>query len=206
MYNAWHKAQNWEASWWHTCVNTFDEELKQRVYAREMDLSFEPGSNGSYINMGDKSILDVGGGPVSLLLKTKTLGSRKVIDPALYPQWTLERYRLAGISFEQIPAEKMDEAGYDEVWMYNVLEHVNNPEEICKRVLAAGKMIRVFEWINTRTNLAHPQTFTKERLESMLIKNPEDAVVSVKRFDGENGCKGEAWTALIYQESENRGV
>lgn len=202
MNTDWLKAQNWESHWWSTCVNTFDEELKQKVYARELDLTFEKFDNGSYINMVDQSVLDVGGGPVSLLLKTKTLGSRKVIDPALYPQWTLDRYRAAGINFEQVAAEKMDEHGFDEVWMYNVLEHVSNPQEICNRVKSAGKIIRVFEWINTGRNLAHPHSFNAQQLNDLLIDNPEDAIVKIKQFDGADGCSGEAWIAIIDQSSK----
>jgi hypothetical protein len=113
-----------EAQWWGNCCNTYGEESKQMVYANRMGLKFE----NDHINVRGKKILDIGGGPVSLLLKTWDLGAGKVVDPSRYPEWTLERYKCKGIDVDVANAESItDIEQWDEVWIYNVLQHVQDP-------------------------------------------------------------------------------
>ena len=58
----WEEANKWESTWWGDCTDTVNEEIKQRTYAKKIGLSED---------FSDKTILDIGGGPVSLLLKHK---------------------------------------------------------------------------------------------------------------------------------------
>jgi hypothetical protein len=160
---AWERATIWEGAWWGNCHNTFGEELKQFVYAPLMGL--EPKHNGQqfYIDLHGQSVLDVGAGPVSLLLKAHN-GSRAVVDPCDYPSWTVDRYLSAGISVYKMKAEDMTLTGFDEVWLYNVLQHVEDPEKIVKNCLAAGKIVRVFEWIECGVSDGHIHNLTEPRL------------------------------------------
>jgi hypothetical protein len=77
-----------EKAYWGDCCNTFDEETKHFVYAKLMGIP----RHGHGFSVDQKSILDLGGGPVSMLLKTKGFTKAKVVDPITYPQWTQLRY------------------------------------------------------------------------------------------------------------------
>ena len=121
--------QEFERKWWGTCQNTYGEETKQLVYARLMGLVTSHDGNSPYsIDVQEKSILDIGGGPSSLLLKCRNLGYGMVVDPCVYPAWVHQRYAEANIAFLQMAGEEfVAEDQFDEVWIYNVLQHVENP-------------------------------------------------------------------------------
>lgn len=136
-----------------------------------------------------QKILDIGGGPVSMLLKadkTYVTGS-KVYDPATYPDWTIERYKNHGIEYVKKGGEQIDETGYDEVWIYNCLQHTEDPELIINNAKKAGKVLRIFEWVDIPQHLGHPQTLTQENLETWIGQKGEVKVLN------ENGCVGKAF-------------
>jgi hypothetical protein len=164
--SAWQKAQKWEAKWWRDkgqgSVNSYHEEFKQWLYAEQVGIKHDEWCR---IDLGGKSVLDVGGGPVSLLLKTHNAGRRKVIDPLDMPSWAVERYKDAGIELEKTPAEDMNESGWDEVWIYNTLQHVQDPAKVIQKVKSAGKIVRVFEFLDRPANEGHPHVLTQEMLD-----------------------------------------
>lgn len=165
----WLKAQDAELGWWRGCTNTYIEEQKQiQVYAPAMGLAFTNQDQMLYIDLEGKSVLDIGGGPTSLLLKTINGDRRKVVDPCNYPDWVRNRYEANGIAYEQIKGEDITETGWDEVWIYNTLQHVEYPQRIIENAKKAGKVIRIFEWINVATNLAHIHTLREEELNLWL--------------------------------------
>jgi hypothetical protein len=62
-----------------------------------------------------KKIADIGGGPVSMLLKSAGLGAGSVVvDPLGYPDWVLSRYAAKGIQYVQMRGEDWQEEGFDE--------------------------------------------------------------------------------------------
>ncbi|MFH1554929.1 MAG: hypothetical protein ABII76_08730, partial [Pseudomonadota bacterium] len=72
-----------EEEWWGDCINTADEEAKQAKFAELMGITPVEGE-GWFVppyDLGGKSVLDVGGGPVSLLLKCRNRGRCVVLDP-----------------------------------------------------------------------------------------------------------------------------
>jgi 2-polyprenyl-3-methyl-5-hydroxy-6-metoxy-1,4-benzoquinol methylase len=166
-HDHWLEAQQEEVNWWGTCANTFHEEEKQMVYARYMGLEFYEDHQSPYnIDLAGKYVLDIGGGPSSLLLKTKNGGSSVVVDPCRYPDWVLDRYEFSGIILWQKPAEEINiKNAFDEVWMYNVLQHTEDPALIIQNGLNALRhsgVFRIFEWIDTAVNEAHPHSLTED--------------------------------------------
>lgn len=193
-HDQWHDAQHDEKGWWDTCANTYWEETKQLVYARHMGIAFEEDERGPYfINLGTNNVLDIGGGPVSLLLKASKTSRRTVADPCDYPEWVGKRYEAQGVEYERLKGEEVDTLGenvYDEVWLYNCLQHVDDPARIianAKHVLKPGGVFRVFEWINMPTNTAHPHSLTKQQLDEWIGQSGSTAHLS------ETGCFGEAY-------------
>lgn len=170
MDMSWSDHQKWEASWHGLCLNSWWEEMKQQHYMKKMGLTAKQTPEEKYpvYDMEGKSILDVGGGAYSLLLKCENLGRATVVDPLSYPQWTMDRYKSADIEFLQMRAEDMTLSGYDEVWMYNCLQHTEDPEKIIKNILKAGKKFRIFEWINRGVMPGHPQDLKEDKLNEWI--------------------------------------
>lgn len=175
MSDIWEKAQKFEIEWWGDCLNTYGEEEKQLVYAGRMGLkrSPKPGTPYNFDVMGRK-ILDVGGGVCSLLNKcTGVEVGSLVVDPILKkaPQWVRDRYISVGIIPLGMKAEDIDTGElvtFDEVWIYNVLQHTEDPALICKNARKLGKIVRIFEWVDTETNEGHPHTLTEKSLNEWL--------------------------------------
>jgi len=185
-------AQDWEREWWGTCQNTYGEETKQLLYADRMGLElFHDGKSPYNIDMKGASVLDIGGGPVSLLLKCVNVRGI-VLDPLPLPHWVKDRYALAGIDYHMIPAEDMNESGWDEVWIYNVLQHVEQPEKVIRNAKKAGGLIRLFEWMDTPPNIGHPHSLSEEKLNEWLGGEGK-----VERFSGQNTCWGKAYYGIF---------
>jgi hypothetical protein len=193
-------AQAIEKAWHGNCIATeFEEVPKQFIYAQHMGLNPQPQHNGDFaLQVNGESILDIGGGPSSMLLRTQGFSKATVVDPCNYPRWTLERYKDCGISLWKIKGEVVQDTVlplFDEVWMYNTLSHCENIEAVIASALAKGKIIRVFEWLNTPTNGAHLHTLTKDYLD-ILFKG----IGKVETLTGERGCVGTAYHGIFKGE------
>jgi hypothetical protein len=183
-----------EAGWWGDCANTFHEEEKQLVYASRMGLRPEwTGAHPPTYDIGGRSVLDIGGGPVSILLKCRNRGQAVVVDPGDFPPWVFARYGHCGIDFWHGPAEEIDDElrSFDEAWVYNVLQHVIDPAEVLAKARRYASTIRVFEWINVQPYDGHPHLLTRDGLDEML--DGTGFVVDLN----ERGCVGEAYYGVF---------
>jgi hypothetical protein len=202
----WDKDQQWEKLWWGDCANTFGEESKQISYAYRMGLENVPvDGHWPVYNIEGRSVLDIGGGPASLLLKTVNPGRRVVIDPCPYPEWILSRYEQCGIEYYNYtgeeylrfsaykgqPTSPLREVHFDECWIYNVLQHVQEPEKIIANARKSADIIRLFEWIDMPASIGHPHTLTKPSLDDWL--GVMDSASGVEVMQGENDCYGKAY-------------
>ena len=193
----WKKAQQFEKDWWGTCQNTFGEETKQFLYASKMGLkTFHDGKSPFNFDMKGKSVLDIGGGPVSLLLKCQNLKKGKVVDPCKFPRWVKSRYKAAGIEFEEKKGEDIKEKGWDEVWIYNVLQHVEDPKKVIENAKKAGRIIRIFEWVEISQSEGHLHTLTEERLNEWLGGEGKTEVLK-----GQNTCFGKCYYGIFKGDS-----
>src|SRR3990167_6595934 len=165
----WQEAQEWEANWWSSCGNTFSEEQKQLVYAEKMGLHAEwDYGHFPVYDLKGASVLDIGGGPVSMLLKCKNF-SGTVVDPCDYPEWVTLRYDEARIDFVRGKGEDyLIPFNFDEVWIYNVLEHTENPRKVIENARVMCKIIRLFEWVETEKNIGHPHILHEPELNLWL--------------------------------------
>ena len=169
----WQKVNDWESKWWDNCTNTFIEEVKQMQIAKYMGLTPDIVASHVQIDVEGKNILDLGGGVTSMLLKAINRGSDCiVVDPILAkcPKWVLDRYASADIFYTSQMAEAVDIKAkkFNEVWLYNVLQHVQDPIAVLKTAKRLGKSIRIFEWLDTPPHEGHPNTITKEMIDKVL--------------------------------------
>lgn len=199
----WPEHQQWEAAWWGTCANTFNEENKQILYANRMGLVDrgvdELGRWPSY-DLAGATVIDIGGGPTSILLKCRGVGVGLVIDPCSYPAWVYDRYSAAGIGYRTQPGEDIPPTGvYDEAWLYNVLQHTEDPELIVANARAVSRLVRIFEWIDTPTGDGHPQSTSEDDLLRWLGLPTIDRGLHVETFTGAHGCYGPAFFGAFAQ-------
>ena len=186
--------QAFEKEWWGNCCWTFGEENKQITYANRMGLEIMPNDHEKWplYNLEGKSVLDIGGGPVSMLLKTVNGRDLAVVDPCEYPGWVWQRYEENAIECFVEPAEEFYTGyEYDEVWIYNVLQHVESPIDVMGTAIyncKDGGVIRIFEWIDTAPCLGHPHTITAEWLDEIFGQRG-----TVEQMNGENNLYGKAY-------------
>jgi len=194
----WDEAQKWESEWWRgvngACSNTYAEETKQLTYAYKMGLTayVGPGTWPCY-DMTGYSVLDIGGGPTSILLKCTSLGKKtKVIDPCSFPSWVQSRYYKAGIGYERLRGEDINlDEHWDEAWLYNVLQHTEDPELIIMKAKAVASVVRIFEWIDIPPHQGHPQELKEENLNKWL-----EGTGTVEWLN-ENNCGGKAYYGVF---------
>lgn len=180
----------WEKNWWGDCKDTSREELKQTVYGKYMGLNY---SNGKYSVPGKENltVTDIGGGPVSMLLKLDGLKQGVVIDPIDYPQWTIDRYKENNIIYLQQNGEELSTIPTDEVWIYNCLQHTEKPEKIIQNAKKTGKTLRIFEWIDTGVAIGHPINLTQKLLEKWIGQKGNVATIN------ENGAVGKCFYGVF---------
>jgi len=189
--------QEEEISFWGDCSNTYGEETKQFQYAHHMGIQQFGDGRSPFALFGlDKSWVDFGGGPSSMLLKMQRATYRMVIDPLPVPEWVPIRYRNCGVKYLRARCDADDTsfkaAGklgqFDIGLCYNVLQHVEHPERFVANLRRLSKVQVVFEWINLPPHPGHPNELTKENLEAWFGKEGFTG-----RLTGENQCWGEFW-------------
>jgi len=196
MNKTWQKAQEWEASWHGTAVNSFNEELKQLEYAKLMGIKRTPNLKTPYsFDLEGKSILDIGSGAYSLLLKCTNFKDSVVSDPLMndFPEWVIKRYITHGLKPAMSSGEDLDglKRSFDEVWFYNVLEHVYDPKKIIDNAKRLGKIVRVFEWLDTKQSIGHLQLLTESKMNKWLNGNGK-----VQKIN-KNGAVGKCFSGIF---------
>jgi hypothetical protein len=207
-------AQRFEVEWWGDCCATWNEERKQITYADRMGIltTTRGGNQWPVYDARGASVLDIGGGPVSMLLKTFNVGAGKiVVDPGEYPEWVYARYKAARVTYIQQPAEQFElwDIGtqrplrFDECWLYNVLQHVIDPERVIAVARRHSRLVRVFEWVLMPAHEGHPHELSPADLDRWLDVPVElgDGVNrrnrTVEYFDGEDGLIGTAYSGAF---------
>jgi hypothetical protein len=189
----WRVESKWESDWWGNCVNTYREEGLQFAYARRMGLTVSQDSqNRPSFDMQERSVIDFGGGPVSMLLKTRNAKKLCVVDPCDFPTWVRERYRAAGILYLHTHAEYLtDVERFNEAWIYNVLQHTMDPKLIIDNAKKAARTIRIFEWIDAGIAPGHPHELHEQELNDWLHGKG-----TVEEFE-ENGSRGRCYYGVF---------
>jgi hypothetical protein len=157
-----------DKGWWGDCTNTLGEEVKQVLYAEKMGLVRTETHKSPFVfDMHGASVIDIGGGPVSLLLKCINV-SGVVVDPGNYPNWIYDRYKEANIRYVVEVGENLNIIGHDEAWVYNSLQHTLNPELVLTKAKRAARTVRIFQWINTLVLQDSPHILTRRFFDNVL--------------------------------------
>jgi hypothetical protein len=186
IVDEWQAAQAWEKNWWLNNPQMHAYEItKGDAVAKFLQIG----------DVSDKSVIDIGCGPFSLLQRHKVRAG-VALDPLDY-QHLEAAYAAAGISRLRIKGEDLTEhyGHFDEAWIYNCLQHVVGPGLILRNAIDVADCVRLFEWINMPPCQGHPHMLTLP----MLCRPFEEAgwkrdllVNAVADFNGLNGpfCVG----------------
>ena len=159
----WKEAQKWELEWHLNNPFIYREQVKQEVYEEKMGILQDYADR----DLKGQNIVDIGAGEQSMLLRYKNF-TGIALDPLMnsFPGWVRQRYEENHI----LPVSESGEIivlgqpKSDEVWMYNVLQHVEDPQLICNNALDKGKIVRVFEWIENGLSDGHIQNLHESEL------------------------------------------
>lgn len=122
-------------------------------------------------NQQDKIIAEVGCGPFPAVMFC-AVRSAMVFEPL----FAAPRHSPSHIYWNQVPFEEFKPKFFaDEVWLFNVLQHVIDPEKIVSKAKETAPVVRFFEPVDYPTCVYHPHTFSQEDFERWF---PE----SVKRY------------------------
>jgi hypothetical protein len=169
---------------WGNCVNTLGDEVKQLLYADKMGLVRTETQKSPFLfDMKGASVIDIGGGPVSLLLKCINV-SGIVVDPGIFPNWVHERYKTANIRHVVEIAENLTVIGHDEAWIYNSLQHTVNPSLVLLNAKRAARRVRIFQWINSLVSDDSPHILTRRLFDELLEINGTVETLNVFGYVG----------------------
>jgi 2-polyprenyl-3-methyl-5-hydroxy-6-metoxy-1,4-benzoquinol methylase len=164
----WNIANRGETTYWLD-VLTSDEKIKQN----DGFLRYNPVLGLNTDNVAGKRIIDIGGGPISIMYHFD-LGNSAIVDPLVLPEKYIKKYAEKRITYYQVKAEDFltnwNGEKWDEVWMYNCLQHVQAPEIILSNLRNVASVLRIGEPIGTGTDNEHPYSFTKEWLVAKLTE------------------------------------
>ena len=119
-FKDWVSAQEHESDYWDNPKTRDCEKRKHKKYLKMLDLDLEDWS--------DVSLLEVGGGPESLLRLFRKAGRRVVIDPIDFTEdyASDEVEFICGMGETVLPMPEQ----FDAVFLLNVLEHTHDPNRI----------------------------------------------------------------------------
>jgi len=143
-----------------------------------------------------KKILESGGGCYPAIYFCNGLKEAVNVEP-LYFQFPQEiknkniksNIKSYSVGFEDfVPENKYysEEEKFDEVWFFNVLQHVRDPFLQIKNAKKIANTIRIFEPIETTINNEHPHSFTMEFFQEQFPKTEVKKYIggSVNYFHG----------------------
>ena len=165
----WEEAQEWEREWW---MNKEEQTKRWEREIRKQDLYYIPKMlMPSVLDFGNAGILDIGCGPVSILIRSK-FDHALALDPLDFND--AEAYAKLGINRVYAPAETFETSvSFNEVWLYNVLQHVQNVDAVItmmKNHCVPGGMVRIFEWLNVGLCSGHIHNLKVETFEAAFVE------------------------------------
>jgi len=145
-------------------------------------------------NQQGKSIIEIGCADIPALIFCNDYVKGHIIEPLPSP---ILKKVTEGLPIEIIPhpAEDIEMPNVDEVWLFNVLQHVIDPDKIINKAKQAAKVIRFFEPINDGVDLCHLHSFSLDYFKGHFggcVNHYSDHKGRVKNFH-EHECAYGVW-------------
>jgi hypothetical protein len=110
-------------------------------------------------NLENKKILEIGPAKIPALIYCTNYDSSYIVEPTIYEN-TDYLYKDKPITFIRELYEECESPKVDEIWLFNVLQHILNPDVFVDKCKKSSKIIKFFEPINTPIEVHHPHSFT----------------------------------------------
>lgn len=134
-------------------------------------------------NLEGKSIIEIGPGRISGLLFCENYSKSYILEPTVYAGIN-HLYQDKNLEIIQKTAEEWDFPRVHEIWLLNLMQHVQNPDLLINKCKTSANAIRFFEPVDLPTNNEHPFTFSMEDYISYFGKE------NVKEWAPNQGIKG----------------
>lgn len=108
-----------------------------------------------------KSVIEIGPGRIAGLLFCSNFKLSYILEPTEY-EGVDHLYKRENLLVWKKTAEEIDLPRVDEVWLFNLLQHVQDPDLLIEKCKQVAKVIRFFEPVDLPTNLEHPFTFSMD--------------------------------------------
>jgi len=184
-----------------------ENEFKHHVAREDLMHSYSQSYNIIFDYLGinkedlkNKSVLEIGPAFYPALFSVQTKESH-VIEPLFdqFPEEIKNIYNFKKINVFKNMAEELDKLNIkvDEIWIFNLLQHVQDPEKILINSYSVSSVVRIFEPIDWPTDICHPHTFSKKFFEDIFPKTNFKVHIggSIKNFHDANCIYG-----TIYKE------
>lgn len=118
-------------------------------------------------NLEGLSVIEVGPADFPALRYCANMGGYSLIVEPM-PSEYLEKWcrdlqiPLLAMPFEEIDLEQAAPEIFKEVWLFNVMQHIIDPDRFIEKAKALGHRIRFFEPINYPVSVHHPHAYTLE--------------------------------------------
>jgi hypothetical protein len=110
-------------------------------------------------NLENKTILEIGPAKIAALIYCNNYGPSFIVEPTKYED-TEHLYVDKPITFIRDTYEDCESPVVDEIWLFNVLQHIVDPDSFIEKCKKSAKIIKFFEPINTPIEVHHPHSFT----------------------------------------------
>jgi hypothetical protein len=194
----WQEAQRYEAAWWaEFSASRGPDNLAADIAAGH---HFTAGLlDIRKATVAGATVIDIAGGPHPLGVQFQ-LAHYVVVDPGDYPDDGIIRIRVCAEDYADT-SDDDDEVGVDEVWGYNVLQHVRDPAAVMATARrCALRTIRWFDVVETPIYPVHPHSIKADWLRAELSR---DGFRIVQDIDGSRFIDGhrQKWVALIAERT-----
>lgn len=113
-------------------------------------------------DLGGLNVIEIGPADFPALNECRGDGLLVVVEPL--PSEILERIcKEKGIELINVPFEEAEikiPAGTTEIWLFNVMQHIIDPDKFIERAKNTADRIRFFEPIDQPVTEYHPHTYT----------------------------------------------
>ena len=110
-------------------------------------------------NLENKTILEIGPARIAALMYCNNYRPSFIVEPTRYED-TEHLYKDSPITFIREIYEDCESPTVDEIWLFNVLQHIVDPDLFIEKCTKNAKVIKFFEPINTPIEIHHPHSFT----------------------------------------------
>lgn len=185
----WKSAQVFEKKWWIENASEHQHEIEKGDMVGRLML-LDKGTP-------TKTVLDIGCGPFSLLQRVPVKEGTG-LDPIYYNDLEIN-YRARRIQRLIKSGEDLSiqDGTFDEVWIYNCLQHVKNPTKILENAIEVGTTIRIFEWTHIPPYEGHLHELTPDLLSEPFKRNNLNLVMETRGHMNHSGLIGDYYMAIF---------